>query len=139
MSTTSIVEENPSLEGRTATVTIAGTEYTLVLSTGATRKIAARYGGLDQLGEKLLTGEDMDQALGEIIWIVTLLANQGIQIHNFAHPDDKQELLTEDLVELLTCPADLADYREAITAALVNGTRREIVSEAPVGKEQQAE
>ncbi|MCD4549171.1 hypothetical protein [Schaalia sp. lx-260] len=139
MSSETLTMENPALDGRTATVTIAGTEYTLVLSTGATRKIAARYGGLDQLGEKLLTGEDMDQALGEIIWIVTLLANQGIQIHNFAHPDDKQELLTEYLVELLTCPADLAGYREAITAALVNGTRREIVSQEPVGKDQQAE
>ena len=81
----------------------------------------------------------MDQALGEIIWIVTLLANQGIQIHNHTHPEDKQDLLTEDLVELLTCPAGLVDYREAITAVLVNGTKREVVSEEPVGKDPLAE
>ncbi|MGQ4534329.1 hypothetical protein ACUH9Y_04405 [Dermabacteraceae bacterium P13115] len=100
-----IVEENPSLEGCTTSVTIADSEYSLVLSTGATRNVASRCGDLDQLGEKLLTGKDADQALGEIIWIFTLLANQGIQIHNRTHPEDKQKLLTEDLVELSICPA----------------------------------
>lgn len=134
MSVNETIAENPALEGRTATVTIGGSEYLLVLTTGATRKIAGRYGGLEQLGDKLLTDEDMDKALGEIIWLVTLLANQGILIHDHTHPEAKQDLLSEELVESLTCPADLADYRQAITAAMVAGTRREIVSETPVGK-----
>jgi len=45
-------------------------------------------------------------ALGEIIWLITLLANQPILIHNLKHKDDKQELLTEEEVELLTSPMD---------------------------------
>ena len=42
----------------------------------------------------------------------------------------KKELLTEEVVELLTAPADLATYKAAITEALYKGTRRNIESEA---------
>ena len=35
---------------RSATVTIGGSEYVLVLTTRAIRLIAERYGGLDNLG-----------------------------------------------------------------------------------------
>ena len=45
-------------------------------------------------------------------------------------PRRKQELLTEEVVELLTAPADLATYKAAITEALYKGTRRNIESEA---------
>ena len=49
-----------------------------------------------------------------------------------------KELLTEEMVELLTVPADLATYKAAITEALYKGTKRNIESEAdaknaPVG------
>nr|WP_234914753.1 hypothetical protein [Corynebacterium belfantii] len=46
-----------------------------MLTTRATRDIAARYGSLDQLGDRLEQSENFDEALGEIIWLVTLLAN----------------------------------------------------------------
>ena len=39
---------------RTAAITIAGEEYTLVLTTRATKEIAGRYGGLENLGDKLM-------------------------------------------------------------------------------------
>jgi len=68
-------------------------------------------------------------ALGEIIWLITLLANQPILIHNLKHKDDKQELLTEEEVELLTSPMDLAEYKDAITDALLKATKRNIESE----------
>jgi len=45
------------------------------------------------------------------------------------HSDEKKETLTEDMVELLTTPADLAAYKIAITEALVKGTKRNIESE----------
>lgn len=37
---------------RSARVTIGGSEYELVLTTKATRLIAERYGGLDNLGPR---------------------------------------------------------------------------------------
>lgn len=114
---------------RTAAITIGGEEYDLVLTTRATKQIAGRYGGLENLGDKLMKSENFELAISEIVWLITLLANQSILIHNLRHADEKMDLLTEDTVELLTTPADLASYKEAITEALYKGTKRNIVSE----------
>ena len=115
---------------RTANILIGGEEYTLLLTTKATREIAGRYGGLENLGDKLMKSENFEMALGEIVWLITLLANQPILIHNLKHRDAPRELLTEDMVELLTAPADLATYKAAITEAMYKGTKRNIESEA---------
>ena len=114
---------------RSAKITIGGEEYELILSTKATKEIAGRYGGLQNLGDKLMKSENFEMAIGEIVWLITLLANQSILIHNFKHKDTPRELLTEDVVELLTAPYDLAGYKEAITEALYKGTKRNIESE----------
>lgn len=92
----------------------------------ATSEIAARYGGLDNFGKALEDREDMAASLGEVIWLITLLAHQSVQIHNLTHPSDQCPGLTTKAVELLTVPADLADYRGAISVALSHGTRRAI-------------
>jgi len=118
------------MNNRTSTILIGGEEYTLLLTTKATKEIAGRYGGLENLGDKLMKSENFEMALGELVWLITLLANQPILIHNIKHRDDPRELLTEDLVELLTAPADLATYKAAITEALYKGTKRNIESEA---------
>lgn len=114
---------------RTAIITIGGEEYSLVLTTRATKQIAGRYGGLENLGDKLMKSENFELAISEIVWLITLLANQSILIHNLRNRDNKRELLTEEDVELLTSPVDLASYKDAITEALYKGTKRNIVSE----------
>ena len=78
-----------------------------MLTTRATRLIAARYGGLENLGETLETSENFEETLSEVIWLITLLANQSIQIHSLQNPADPQVELTEEEFELLTVPADL--------------------------------
>ena len=115
---------------RSAMILVGGEEYTLMLTTKATKEIAGRYGGLENLGEKLMKSENFEMAIGEIVWLITLLANQPILIHNIKHKDQPKELLTEEMVELLTVPADLATYKAAITEALYKGTKRNIESEA---------
>ena len=114
---------------RSANILIGGEEYTLLLTTRATKEIAGRYGGLENLGDKLLKSENFEMAIGEVVWLITLLANQTIMVHNIKHMDDPKELLTEEMVELLTAPADLALYKAAITEALYRGTKRNIESE----------
>lgn len=114
---------------RTAVITIGDEEYTLLLTTKATREIAGRYGGLENLGEKLMKSENFEMAIGEIVWLITLLANQSILIHNLKDKEHPMELLTEDVVELLTTPLDLAGYKTAITEALYKGTKRNVESE----------
>lgn len=115
---------------RAAVIQIGGMDYELLLTTRATKEIAGRYGGLENLGAKLMKSENFEMALGEIVWLITLLSNQSILIHNLLHKDDQKETLTEEAVELLTVPADLATYKAAITAALYKGTKRNIESEA---------
>jgi hypothetical protein len=105
-------------------------EYELLLTTRATKEIAGRYGGLENLGDKLMKAENFEMALGEIIWLITLLANQPILIHNLKNKNDTKELLTEEEVELLTSPLDLAEYKDAITDALLKATKRNVESEA---------
>ncbi len=117
-------------EDRASVINIGGEEYTLLLSTKATKEIAGRYGGLENLGDHLMKSENFEMAIGEIVWLITLLANQSILVHNLKNKDDKRELLTEEMVELLTVPADLATYKSAIMDALLKGTKRNIESEA---------
>lgn len=114
---------------RSANILIGDEEYTLLLTTKATKDIAGRYGGLENLGDKLMKAENFEMAIGEIVWLITLLANQSILVHNLKHKDAPKELLTEDVVELLTTPVDLATYKAAITEALYKGTKRNVESE----------
>ena len=114
---------------RTAVITIGDEEYTLLLTTKATKEIAGRYGGLENLGEKLMKSENFEMAIGEIVWLITLLANQSILVHNLKNKEHPKELLTEDVVELLTTPLDLAGYKTAITEAPYKGTKRNVESE----------
>jgi len=113
---------------RSAIIKIGDEEYQLILTTKATKEIAKRYGGLENLGTKLMKTENFEMALDEVVWLITLLANQSILIHNLKH-QDKRELLTEETVELLTSPLELAAYKDAIMEAMFKGTKRNVESE----------
>ena len=117
-------------EERSTTINIGGMEYKMVLTTKATKAIATRYGGLENLGEKLMKTENFEMAIDEVVWLITLLANQSILIHNLRNKEDKRELLTEEEVELFTTPFDLANYKNAIMASMMKGTKRNVESEA---------
>nr|DAP45878.1 MAG TPA: tail assembly chaperone protein [Bacteriophage sp.] len=114
---------------RGSIIKIGENDYELILTTRATKEIAKRYGGLENLGDRLMKSENFEMALDEIIWLITLLANQSVLIHNLKNPDDKKPLLTEDEVELLTSPFDLAEYKSAIMESMYKGTKRNIKSE----------
>ena len=114
---------------RNAAILIGGQPYELTLTTRATKEIARRYGGLENLGEKLMKSENFEMALDEVVWLLTLLANQAILARNLRNKDKPEPLLTEDEVELLTSPLELADYKTAITEAMYKGTKRNVESE----------
>ena len=116
-------------EDRSTTIIIGGIEYSLILTTKATKEIAGRYGGLEKLGDKLMKSENFEMALDEVVWLITLLANQSILIHNLKNKDQQKPLLTSDEVELLTSPLELAAYKNALTEAMFKGTKRTVESE----------
>ncbi|MEA5050684.1 MAG: hypothetical protein VB021_04330 [Oscillospiraceae bacterium] len=114
---------------RSALITIGNNEYEMLLTTKATKEIAKRYGGLSNLGDKLMKSENFELALDEIVWLITLLANQSVLVYNLQNPNAKKELLTEESVELLTSPFELAEYKNAIMDSMYKGTKREVESE----------
>lgn len=116
-------------EDRRTEIMIGDQTYELILTTKATKEIAARYGGLENLGEKLMKAENFEMALCEIVWLITLLANQSILIGNLRDKEHPRPLLTEETVELLTSPFHLAEYKAAITEAMFRGTKRTVESE----------
>ena len=119
-------------DGRSSSVNIGGVKYPLIVTTRATKEIAKRYGGLESLGDRLMKSENFEEAISEVVWLIALLANQAIQIHNFQNRDNQKgqkQLLTEDEIELMTTPSDMVSFKEAITEAMVRGTKRTVESE----------
>ncbi len=114
---------------RSVNIRIGGEEHALLLTTRATKEIMKQFGGLETLGDKLMQAEDLDKAFDKVVWLIVLLANQSILVHNYRHKDAPRELLTEEVVELLTSPADLARYNGAILEALSRGMARTVLSE----------
>lgn len=113
---------------RSSVITIGEKEYELLLTTKATKEIAKKYGGLSNLGDKLVKSENYEDAIGEIVWLIVTLANQPILIFNYKNKGNEKPLLTQDEVELLTTPQDIANFKAAITEALLKGTKRNIES-----------
>ena len=68
-----------------------------------------------------MKSESFEMALDEIVWLITLLANQGMLIHNLQNKNDRRELLTS--------PFELATYKKVIMEAMFRGTKRHIESE----------
>lgn len=117
---------------RGAMITLCGSQYELILTTKATKEINRRYGGLGKLGDRLSKAETFEETIDELVWLLTLLINQGILVHNAVNKllgEKQKPLLSEDDIEVLTSPADFADYKDAIFEALQKGAMRHIKSE----------
>lgn len=126
------------IKDRSSVLEIHGKEYELVLTTFATKEIIHRYGGLDKVGEKLQKAKTQEEALDEVIWLVTLLANQPILLRN-EFEGAEEELLTERKLELCSTPGDLYRYKNAITSAILKGSARNVESEESESKNTQDE
>lgn len=127
---TAVMDSAVPRDERSAVINIGGMDFELMLTTRATKEIGKRYGGLENLGDKLMKSKNFEMALDEITWLIALLANQSILIHNLKHKDAPKALLTEEEIELLTSPLELADYKNAIMESMYRGTKRNVVSEA---------
>ena len=109
-------------------ISINGESYGLLLNTKATKDIAKRYGGLEKLGDKLLQSENFEVAIDEVIWLIVELANQYIKTQ-MLKTKTEIPLLTEEEVEILTSPSDLADFKDSIMLCLQEGMSRSVHSE----------
>jgi hypothetical protein len=118
------------MSDRGAKITLCGKEYEMILTTKATKAINKRYGGLGNLGEKLGSSEKFEDMIDELVWLLTLLINQGIAAYNVQNKDfPRKSLFTEEDIEVLTSPADFVEYKDAIFEALQKGATRNVKSE----------
>lgn len=99
---------------RGSIIKIGENDYELILTTMATKEIAKRYGGLENLGDRLMKSENFEMAFDEIVYL---------------RNSEKKQLLSEETVEFLTSPGELAEYKDAITEAMMKGTKRNVESE----------
>ena len=88
---------------RGAMITLCGEQHEMILTTRATKEINRRYGGLGKLGDKLSGASNFEEVIDELVWLITLLVNQSILIHNAKNkfsPENIKPLFTEDDIEL---------------------------------------
>ena len=102
---------------RGAMITLCGEQYEMILTTSATKEINRRYGGLGKLGDKLKSADNFEEVIDEILWLIALLVNQSILVHNTKNkfsPENIKPFLEEKEIEIFTTPADFYDYKDAI-------------------------
>ena len=116
------------METNKSVIKIGNKEYELLLTTKATKEINNKFGGLDNVGNKLTESKSVGESLEIVIWLIVLLANQAILRKNLLEGTKESEIKEEEL-EILTSPADLNDFTSAIMNALIVGTKRNIESE----------
>ncbi len=117
---------------RSALITLCGKEYEMILTTKAMKDINSRYGGLGKLGDRLSQSENFEKVIDELVWLLTLLINQGIAVENFKRRTRGEKFIPifkPEEIEILTSPADFAGYKDAIFEALKKGTERHVKSE----------
>lgn len=114
---------------RSVSVIIGGEEYNLLLTTRATMEIAKKYGGLEEMGERMMQSGNEAEALAELCWLIALLANQSIMIHNIKHSDSPKEAVSAEMLELMTSPSDLSELQSAVIEAINKGMQRNVLSE----------
>lgn len=123
------------MSDRSVQITIEGQQYDLVLSTRAAMELSSRYGGLDQIGEKLMKPENTEQAFKEINWIIMTLLNQDIMLYNLRHRGEPEKpLFTVDELELVLTPGELIEFRDKIIEAYTLGLKRNVLSEEDPSK-----
>lgn len=97
-------------------IKIAGKAYRLVFTTAALKEVGKRYGGIEEMGEKM--DADKIAALDDICWLVALLANQGIMLDTGITRLDNPDLLTADKVALMTMPREIESLSQAAIEAI---------------------
>jgi len=110
-------------------IEIDGNKYGLLLSTKAMEEITEKYGGIETFWESVSGNRDFAEILKQTAWIIAVLANQAILLHNLKNPNDKKELITDEYVKLATQPYEIAGLKNAVSEAIIKGFGRTVESD----------
>ena len=121
---------------------IAGKQYPLSFSLGASKAIAQKFGSISQMGESLKNMQEMDEkTIDDLTYIISLLMHQGaayknvferdqpIPDHAPVDEDGKYVALEPEELEVGIGISDAGEIVAAIMDAIGKGTERELETE----------
>ena len=125
------------MDDRKAVIIIDGIAYDTLFSTTAANAVIDKYGSIEKYADKILNTKELRENSDELVWIITLLINQPIRLHNIRHRDSLLPLLTEEEVSLMTIPRDYPEYWAAVWETIQRGLVRNVQSEVDHSKNSQ--
>ena len=134
------------MQKRMAYIEIAGKEYPVRFSLGASKAITEKFGSLEGMTKEMVSEGNKD-AIGIVIWILQLLIAQGCAYKNTFEADipkpenapvkdGKYIPLTAEELEIGMELSELKDIKGSIFEALGAGRRQEIQTKEKGGKDQ---
>lgn len=124
---------------RTAYLNIAGKEYPMRFSLGASIAMSKRFGSLEKMAEEL-DGGDESKTMENLVWITELMIKQGCAYKNLFEKDiptpdnapvkdGKYIPLTADEIEVGLSVMDLGELKDKIHATVFRGKKTDIKTE----------
>lgn len=120
-------------------IEIAGKEYPMSFSLGASKKIAARFGSVDKMGDLLSGGGEVtEQTIDSLVFVLELLICQGCAYMNFFEADmprgpkapvdseGRYVPLPSDRLEVACGIMDIKEISEALAKAVGASSQAEI-------------
>lgn len=124
---------------RTVYIEIAGKQYPMRFSVGASIAITKKFGSLQNMANSLKNGDDVNEekTFETIIWMTETLIRQGCAYKNLFESDlpipenapvkdGKYVPITAENLEIALDIADMGEITQKIFAAIGSGNKKEI-------------
>ena len=113
---------------RTTIFTENGREHLLCFNPWAQREFLARYGGIENINDKLNEGSTVDM-MNEAVWMLSTLIMAGDKYAKLEGIPNARTFTAEEL--LIVCDLeDFANMRNTIHKTLIDSSKREVNTKA---------
>lgn len=109
---------------RITEIEIAGKKYPLNFSLKASKEVVKRYGAIEKMADAF-TGKPIDELLDEIIWLLSLLLNQGAEYMRIMENQEIKQFTKDDL-EVVLGFMDLHVLKKQLFDAMIAGRHQEV-------------
>ena len=122
---------------KTGKIEILGREHTLCFSTRVTSHCIEKYGSIDAMFDAL-DGDDLGKALEQSLWLLSEMLDAGRRYAKFAWDREEKAISLDELLDLYGLD-DLTALCLALRETVINGSQREVITEAKNGEATQGE
>ena len=122
---------------KTGKIEILGREHTLCFSTRVTASCIDKFGSLEAMFDAL--GDDnLGAALENSLWLLSQMLDAGRRYAKFAWDREENTVSLDELLDLYGLD-DLTALSLALRETVINGSQREVVTEAKNGEATQGD